>query len=198
MQLSNFVEFDKKIREKNVIMDFIQGHRKPLGREAGVIKNPMWKIIENGQERLLMFCEKNTICKLCPESWENTIVRSVADIDPIKSGVLLSQQLLPKPPVAPSQENYHSILLNTPSRLQISMSPRPSRQSRQDNFQDLLLDHKELTFVEHTKRFQEQNQKFQDASEASRQNRAKRNSSEIKTGMSSVNKSLINRPKEPI
>jgi hypothetical protein len=53
------------------------------------------------------------------------------------------------------------------------------------------LDHKDLTFVEYTKRFQEQNQKFQDASNAIKHNRAKMSSPGIKTGMTSVNKSFI-------
>ena len=37
------------------------------------MKNPSWKIEENGKNYLLMFCEKNTICKLCLESY-NTIL----------------------------------------------------------------------------------------------------------------------------
>jgi hypothetical protein len=53
------------------------------------------------------------------------------------------------------------------------------------------LDHKDLTFEEYTKRFQEQNQKFQDASDAIKHNRAKMSSPDMKTGMTSVNKSFI-------
>jgi hypothetical protein len=55
----------------------------------------------------------------------------------------------------------------------------------------LHLDHKDLTFEEYTKRFQEQNQKFQNASDAIKHNRAKMSSPDIKTGTNSVNKSFI-------
>jgi hypothetical protein len=53
------------------------------------------------------------------------------------------------------------------------------------------LDHKDLTFKDYTKRFQEQNQSFQDASDVIKHNRAKMSSPEEKTGMTSVNKSFI-------
>jgi len=33
------------------------------------MKNPLWKIIENNKEYLLLYCEKDTICRLCPESY---------------------------------------------------------------------------------------------------------------------------------
>jgi hypothetical protein len=55
----------------------------------------------------------------------------------------------------------------------------------------LHLDQKDLTFEEYTKRFQEQNQKFQDASDAVKHNRAKMNSSDLKTGMDIVKKPFI-------
>jgi hypothetical protein len=53
------------------------------------------------------------------------------------------------------------------------------------------LDHKDLTFEDYTKRFQEQNQKFQDASDAIKHNRAKMNSEDLKTGMNVVTKPFI-------
>jgi hypothetical protein len=48
---------------------FSKGHAKQYGPDAGIVKNPIWKITENEKEILLMYCEKNTICKLCPASY---------------------------------------------------------------------------------------------------------------------------------
>ena len=35
-----------------------------------MMKNPLWKIKENDNEYLLMYCEKDTICKLCLKSYQ--------------------------------------------------------------------------------------------------------------------------------
>lgn len=53
--------------------EYIPGHYLRMGKSANIMKNPTWKIEENGKNYLLMFCEKNTICKLCLESY-NTIL----------------------------------------------------------------------------------------------------------------------------
>jgi hypothetical protein len=37
------------------------------------MKNPLWKIIENEKEYLLMYCEKDTICKLCAISYKKIL-----------------------------------------------------------------------------------------------------------------------------
>jgi hypothetical protein len=37
------------------------------------MKNPIWKIKEDEKEYILMYCEKDTICKLCPESYQKII-----------------------------------------------------------------------------------------------------------------------------
>jgi hypothetical protein len=62
-----------EIVNKYNIVDYIQGHYSTLGQQAYKIKNCLWKISENGKEYLLMFCEKNTICKLCPESYKKIL-----------------------------------------------------------------------------------------------------------------------------
>ena len=41
-----------------------------MGKDAYVMKNPLWKINENGKDYLLMYCEKDTICKLCETSYK--------------------------------------------------------------------------------------------------------------------------------
>lgn len=71
-------KFHKKIAEKYNIIDFKLGHFSETGTDAYVMKNPIWKIIENEKEYWLMYCEKDTIIKLCQKSldkikeYENT------------------------------------------------------------------------------------------------------------------------------
>jgi hypothetical protein len=71
-------KFHKKIGEKYNIIDFKLGHFAETGTDAYVMKNPTWKIIKNEKEYWLMYCEKDTIIKLCQKSldkikeYENT------------------------------------------------------------------------------------------------------------------------------
>jgi hypothetical protein len=55
------------------IIEFNEGHFKTLGVTANCYKNPFWKIKENDTEIILMYCEKKTICKLCPISYQNIL-----------------------------------------------------------------------------------------------------------------------------
>jgi hypothetical protein len=61
-------KFHKNIANKYTILDFKLGHFFDTGTDAYVIKNPIWKIMENDKEYLLMYCEKDTIIKLCQKS----------------------------------------------------------------------------------------------------------------------------------
>ena len=67
---NSFEELDEFIRGNFNVTEFINGHQKNIGKDSGLTKNPIWKIEDNGKVSLLMFCEKNTVCKLCPESHE--------------------------------------------------------------------------------------------------------------------------------
>ena len=60
---------------KYMIVGEIDGHVKSVGREAGKEKNQLWKVInkETTKEMVLMYCETNTICVLCPESYRKII-----------------------------------------------------------------------------------------------------------------------------
>ncbi len=72
----NSIEFEQNnqyIENNYEIIERYNGHCKKLGKDANIMKNHMWKIIENNQEFLLMYCEKNTICKLCPNSYQKII-----------------------------------------------------------------------------------------------------------------------------
>jgi hypothetical protein len=63
----------QQIVNKFTIIDYIPGHYSTLGQQAYKIKNCLWKIIDNEKEFLLMYCEKDTLCKLCPESYKKIL-----------------------------------------------------------------------------------------------------------------------------
>jgi hypothetical protein len=63
----------EQIVNKFTIIDYIPGHYSTLGQHAYKIKNCLWKIIDNEKEFLLMYCEKDTLCKLCPESYKKIL-----------------------------------------------------------------------------------------------------------------------------
>jgi len=63
----------KMISNKYNVLEYIEGHYQPMGQDANIMKNPIWKILENEKEYLLIYCEKDTICKLCPISYQKII-----------------------------------------------------------------------------------------------------------------------------
>jgi hypothetical protein len=65
--------YHKIIAENYTVIEYITGHYLKVGQDANIMKNPLWRIIENGKEYLLMYCEKNTICKLCSESYQKIL-----------------------------------------------------------------------------------------------------------------------------
>jgi len=65
--------YDSIVRNKYNVIQFIPGHYSLMGKDAYVMKNPLWKINENGKDYLLMYCEKDTICKLCEISYNKIV-----------------------------------------------------------------------------------------------------------------------------
>ena len=61
-------KFHSKIKDE--IIDYNLGHYKTNGKSAYAVKNPIWKIKDN---TILMYCEPNTICKLCPVSYQKIL-----------------------------------------------------------------------------------------------------------------------------
>jgi hypothetical protein len=61
----------RDIVDKYEIKDFIQGHYSTLGQSAYKIKNCLWKIKE--EEQILMYCEMETLCILCEESYKKIL-----------------------------------------------------------------------------------------------------------------------------
>jgi len=61
-------KYHEKIKTKYHILEYKLGHYIDYGKDAYVMKNPLWKINDNNNELWLMFCEKNTLVKLCQKS----------------------------------------------------------------------------------------------------------------------------------
>ena len=65
--------YNKYIQDNYDVIEYIQGHYTPIGREAFLLKNPIWKIKnihKEEQYEYLMYCEKNTIVRLCEKSYQ--------------------------------------------------------------------------------------------------------------------------------
>jgi hypothetical protein len=65
--------YHENIIKKYNVIEYIKGHYITSGQDANIMKNPLWKIKENDKEYLLMYCEKDTICKLCSESYQKIL-----------------------------------------------------------------------------------------------------------------------------
>lgn len=52
----------------------ILGHYSTLGKDANIMKNPIWTLIDdNNIDYLLMYCEKDTLCKLNRISYQKIL-----------------------------------------------------------------------------------------------------------------------------
>jgi hypothetical protein len=58
--------------KKYEVTEYIEGHYYNIGHDANIMKNPIWRVKEkdNGKEYLLMYCEKDTVIKLCDKSYQ--------------------------------------------------------------------------------------------------------------------------------
>ena len=59
--------------EKYTVIEQFGGHSKKFGRTAGIVKNKLYKVLENGSEKILMHCHPDTLCILCPASYEKIL-----------------------------------------------------------------------------------------------------------------------------
>jgi hypothetical protein len=76
LRKSNVVPYHKyhnEIEKKHKIIKYIRGHTNRIGISANQMKNPLWIVEENGQNIILMYCEKNTIVKLCEKSYNEIL-----------------------------------------------------------------------------------------------------------------------------
>lgn len=75
MNTMDFEAANIYVKNNYNIIEFNQGHSKSRGIQAYYhLKNPFWKIInEKNEEIILLYCEKNTLCKLCPISYQKIL-----------------------------------------------------------------------------------------------------------------------------
>ena len=67
-------QYHEEVKKNYNIIEYIQGHYLTVGNDAYVLKNPMWRIRNHqNEEVILMYCETNTLCILCPESYEKIL-----------------------------------------------------------------------------------------------------------------------------
>lgn len=72
--MMNFEDTKTHIENNYKVIDFDDGHYKTIGAHAYSYKNPFWKVLDvNNKEIILMYCEKNTICKLCTMSYQKIL-----------------------------------------------------------------------------------------------------------------------------
>ena len=69
-QLSMYHHYHSTIIKQYTVLEYIPGHTNTLGRNAHIMKNPLWKVLVDYKEYYLLYCETNTICKLCRESYD--------------------------------------------------------------------------------------------------------------------------------
>lgn len=57
------------VKQNYDVLEYIPGHFQSFGRDASVMKNPIWKIrCQDGKISFLMFCEPSAFVELCEES----------------------------------------------------------------------------------------------------------------------------------
>ena len=66
-----FHKYHNTIIQKYNVISYQHGHISKNGKDASIMKNPIWRIQEGDKEYILMYCETDTICKLCPKSYQH-------------------------------------------------------------------------------------------------------------------------------
>ena len=65
--------YHEEVCAKYNVIEYIPGHYSMNGVDPYFMKNPLWKIQENENIYLLMYCEKNTLCKLSLDSYKKIL-----------------------------------------------------------------------------------------------------------------------------
>jgi hypothetical protein len=70
-------EIEKWIKNKysigKEILEYDEGHCNNLGKDANIMKNPLWRFEKEDKEIIIMYCEKRTLCILCPISYKKLL-----------------------------------------------------------------------------------------------------------------------------
>jgi hypothetical protein len=62
-----YPKYVKSLLEGYNIVESIEGHCKHMGKDAGIIKNPMWKVQDETGEYYIMYCEPGILVQICQE-----------------------------------------------------------------------------------------------------------------------------------
>lgn len=63
-----YPKYAKSLLEGYNIIESIDGHSKHMGKDAGIIKNPMWKVMDETGEYYIMYCEPGVLVQICLDS----------------------------------------------------------------------------------------------------------------------------------
>jgi hypothetical protein len=66
-------EYHHKIVSEYNVINYNVGHYIETGKDAYIIKNPLWFINDDNENYILMYCEKNTIIKLNQKSLDKIL-----------------------------------------------------------------------------------------------------------------------------
>ena len=69
-QSSMYHHYHSTIIKQYTVLEYIPGHTNTMGKAAYLMRNPLWKVLIDDKEYYLMYCETNTICKLCSRSYD--------------------------------------------------------------------------------------------------------------------------------
>ena len=73
LNITLYHEYHEHIINNYKVINYSLGHYTKNGIDAYIIKNPLWYIQENDVDYILMYCEKDTIIKLCQKSLDQII-----------------------------------------------------------------------------------------------------------------------------
>lgn len=63
-----YPKYAETLLDRYNILEYLGGHCKNVGIDSGVIKNPIWKVIDTTGEHLVMHCHPGVLVSLCYES----------------------------------------------------------------------------------------------------------------------------------
>ena len=66
-------KYHNEIEKLYKLIKYTPGHTNRMGISANQMKNPLWIVEENGKNVILMYCEKDTIVKLCQKSYKEIL-----------------------------------------------------------------------------------------------------------------------------
>ena len=72
----NREEIEKLLRTTFSIdtdIEYIEGHYSNYGKDANKMKNPLWLCYKGEKQKIIMYCEKETFCVLCPCSYQKLL-----------------------------------------------------------------------------------------------------------------------------